>query len=61
LLVNHQLIVSTPTVLHEGVPGDAHPGAAVLLAPRIGRSRAFSMVPELNKQRHLTAASKARY
>jgi hypothetical protein len=32
-LLDRQLVVSSPDVLHEGVPGDDYPGAVVLLEP----------------------------
>jgi hypothetical protein len=41
--MSYQLVVSAPKVLHKGVSGDHQLGTAVLLRPRIGRSRAFSL------------------
>jgi hypothetical protein len=41
-LLGGQLVVASPEVLHEAMPGDDHPGTGALLSPRIGRSHAFS-------------------
>jgi hypothetical protein len=43
-LLDRQLVVSTPNVLHQRMPRDDHPGAAILLRPRIGPSRAFNLL-----------------
>ena len=41
-LFDRELVVPASQVLHQAMPSDDHPGAASLLEPRIGRSRAFS-------------------
>jgi hypothetical protein len=41
-LLDRELVVASSQILHEAMPGDHDPGAAVLLSPRIGPSRAFS-------------------
>src|SRR5215216_5271856 len=41
--LDRQLIVPSTKVLDQGMPGDHDPGAAVLLEPAHGRSRAFSL------------------
>jgi hypothetical protein len=41
-VLDSQLVVPAPNVLHERVPGDHDFGTASCLSPRIGRSRDFS-------------------
>jgi hypothetical protein len=41
-LLDRELVVPASQIVDKAMPGDHDPGAAILLEPRIGPSRAFS-------------------